>query len=133
MHGKAIASFSPSAPWPLRSTEGADGGGAGGGHSGNRDGGGAEGGNGGGGGEGGDSGRFGPNPHPKVRMYPPRQPVTFICADLGQMSVGGADLAAFERDGYLVVKGFAQTSECLAMREAMAHLIEQWEPSSSSK
>jgi len=36
--------------------------------------------------------------------------------------------AAFDHQGFLVVKGFADSDECAAMRACMADYIEEWEP-----
>lgn len=35
----------------------------------------------------------------------------------------------FHRDGVAVVRGFCSASECAELREAMSHLIDQWDPS----
>eukprot|EP00965_Chrysotila_dentata_P055834 1851527-Pleurochrysis_carterae.AAC.3 len=33
-----------------------------------------------------------------------------------------------QRDGYLIIRGFASLEECAAMRNAMATLLAEWEP-----
>lgn len=39
--------------------------------------------------------------------------------------------AAFERDGFLLVRNFVSIADCDAMRAAMAELITSWDPTST--
>ena len=43
-----------------------------------------------------------------------------------------AAVAAFERDGIAVVPGFATALECQEMMEAMAALVEGWDPTTTT-
>mmetsp|Transcript_16759 Transcript_16759/g.27796 ORF Transcript_16759/g.27796 Transcript_16759/m.27796 type:complete len:339 (-) Transcript_16759:448-1464(-) len=42
------------------------------------------------------------------------------------------DFGSFQKNGFLIIRGFASAAECKCMQEAMAKLIDAWDPSSAT-
>ena len=77
--------------------------------------------------------------HPEVRAFgrtkifnarrsPLKYKDAFRMSDFKKISLSGEDLARYERDGFLVLEGFAAPESCDRLRRRAAELLEEFDP-----